>query len=138
MAKASLSLLALAGLLALVVSAGASGRRPADAYTADTAGFVISGSARGLYPGARRTLVIRVGNRKPVAIRVVSLRVNVLAARNGCAAANVRVGRFRRTLTVRARGSGFLVLPISMLRRAPDSCQGAVFPLVFTGKAVGG
>ena len=136
MRNLSLSLLALGAVLAVVATAGARALRPSDRDTAAATGFVIHGSARGLYPGGRRRLVIRIANPQPTPIRVVSIRVRVLAAGIRCAASNVHVGRFRRTLTIGARERGSLVLPIRMIGVAPNGCQGAQFPLLFTGRAV--
>ena len=104
-----------------------------------------------LYPGAAPvSLPLTIANPNPVPIRVTSLRVAATADAPGCAsAANlvlIESGVSSATpLKVPARGSVSLPAPgISppaiQLRDLPvnqDACQGARFPLAFTGTARG-
>jgi hypothetical protein len=68
-------------------------------------------------------------------MRVRSITATVKAARPGCGARNVRVSRYRGRLRIRAGGTGRIALVARMPRSSPTACQGAVFPLVFRGRA---
>jgi hypothetical protein len=91
----------------------------------------VSGGVRGLYPGARLRLRLKVRNTRGFPIRVVSLKVRVGNASRGCRRRQLRIGRFHRALVVPAHRSRRAALPVTMLRSAPDACKGAVFPLRF-------
>jgi LPXTG-motif cell wall-anchored protein len=99
--------------------------------------FEIAGEVEGLFPGADVTLDARVTNPYSFAIRVVATRATVLDASAGCPASMLEVGESRATVEVPARSSGTVQLPVRLSRSAPDACQGATWPLVFGGMAVG-
>ena len=119
--------------LVLVLAASGAVRRtgPAAANAPVRPPLRVSGSVRGLYPGARLPLRLRVRNVRGFPIRVVSLKVRVGNASRSCRRRQVRIGRFRRSLVVPAHKSRRTALPVTMLRSAPDACKGAVFPLRF-------
>jgi hypothetical protein len=97
--------------------------------------FTLRGHVGGLYPGARKPLVLVVRNHGRRPVRVRSITTTVKAARPGCGARNVRVSRYRGRLRIRAGGSRRIALEARMPRTSPTACQGAVFPLVFRGRA---
>ena len=66
-------------------------------------GFTLHGHVSGLYPGARRRLVIVVRNRDPRPLRLRSITTRVKDAKPGCTARNLRISAFRGRLRV---GSG--------------------------------
>jgi hypothetical protein len=119
--------------LVLVLAAPGAVRRtgPAAANAPVRPPLRVSGSVRGLYPGAHLRLRLTVRNGRGFPIRVVSLKVRVGNASRSCRRRQLRVGRLRRPLVVRAHRSRRTALPVTMLRSAPDACQGAVFPLKF-------
>jgi hypothetical protein len=100
----------------------------------------IRGSVRGLYPGARKSLILKVKNRQRYPLRVKSLKVKVgRSNKRGCARRWIRPKRrVRVSLLVPARTRAFVSYPIKMRRRAPNACQGARWKLRFKGKGVRG
>jgi hypothetical protein len=98
--------------------------------------FEISGEIDGLYPGAEATLTARVVNPYPFPIRVVTTRATVLDARDGCPASLLEVRDARTSAEIPAHGSGTVPLHVTLDRAAPDACQGATWPLVFSGTAL--
>jgi hypothetical protein len=97
--------------------------------------FTLRGHVRGLYPGARRRLVVVVHNRGRRPLRVRSITARVRSANRACGARNLRVSPFRGRLLVRGRQSRRVAVTVWMLPESPAACQGAVFPLVFRGRA---
>jgi hypothetical protein len=100
-------------------------------------GFVIAGEVDGLFPGAETTLDARLTNPHPFPIRVISTSAIVLDASPGCPASMLQIGDSQMTVVVPAGGTGTVPLHVRMSRSAPDECQGATWPLEFTGTAVG-
>ena len=100
-------------------------------------GYTISGQVEGLFPGADATLDARVTNPHPVTIRVISTGVTVLDANPTCPASMLDVGGSGATFDVPPGGTMTVPLAVRMSRSAPDACQGATWPLEFTGTAVG-
>jgi hypothetical protein len=133
-------ILALAGglamLLALSLAAWAGGLGPRRERVRPSSGLVVTGSIKGLYPGVRKRLRLKVRNRLAVRMKLTSLTVLVRDGRWNCRGANVRVGRFRGGLLLPPRRRRAVTLVISMPKTAPDPCQGAVFKLVFRARAV--
>ena len=98
--------------------------------------FRIGGATGGLYPGDSKLLVLTVINPQHFAIRVTSIATTVGSAGPGCAAQNLTVAEFTGDLTVIALGSAQIAVPVTLKHAAPNACQGAVFPLDYTGLAV--
>jgi len=94
----------------------------------------VSGGVRGLYPGARLRLRLKVRNTRDFPILVVSLKINVRNAGSSCRRTQLRIARFRRSLVVPAHRARRTGLSVTMLRSAPDACKDAVFPLRFTAR----
>jgi hypothetical protein len=97
--------------------------------------FRISGNVAGLYPGARLPLVLTVTNPQHFAIAVTTLSVSAGNAAPGCTAANLTATSFSGRLTVPAGGTGAVSVRVTLAHSAPNACQGAVFPLRYTGVA---
>jgi hypothetical protein len=98
--------------------------------------FRIAGSVGGLYPGLTKPLKLTISNPQHFAIVVTSVTVAVGDASQGCKAGNVAVTRFSGRRRVGARGSAQVTLELTLVHAAPDACQGAVFPLRYSGRAV--
>lgn len=99
--------------------------------------FAISGNSYdGLYPGNTLELKLTVSNPISQSIRVTSLSVSA-AGTATCSASNLQTTNFDGSpeFIVPARGSATITLPITMVRSAPDGCQGVTFTLTYTGKA---
>jgi hypothetical protein len=95
--------------------------------------FTISGSVGGLYPGLSTQLVLTVVNSQSYKIVVTSITTRVGAPKAGCSASNLIVGAFAGDLKVKAHESAELSVPVALSHAAPDACQGAVFPLTYSG-----
>lgn len=100
--------------------------------------FEISGEVTGLAPAVERTLTLKVENEERSTIVVESLDVAVGDATASCAGSNVEVGAVPLPVEVRPNGEVFLDVPIRLVATAPDACQGATFPLTYTGTAAKG
>lgn len=114
-------------------SASETGHAGSSAVT--SAAFTISGKVGGLYPGAVRSLKLTVTNHQSYAIVVTSLTTKVGAASTACGASNLTVASFSGRLRVPARGKASTSVHATMAHSAPNACQGAVFPLHYTGHA---
>lgn len=99
--------------------------------------FELSGEVDGLYPGADTTLDAVVTNPYRFAIRVISTTVTVLDASPACPASMLEIGDSREAVEVPPGGTRTVPLAVRMSLRAPDACQGATWPLEFSGTAVG-
>lgn len=117
--------------LGAAAAVGALGRHPRKA----TRGFRLTGHVSGLYPGVHKRLVIVVRNRGRKAIRVRSITTRVRNAKGGCSGRNVHVSRWRGRLRVRGRSSRRVKVGVWLLPDSPNVCQGALFRLVFRGRA---
>ena len=116
---------ALAGL-------GSSSSMPASAVPP---AFTIRGSVGGLYPGSARQLTLALTNNKNFAIVVTSVSTQVGDASATCVAANLSVAQFVGHLTIAGGRTGNVVVSVLMSHGAPDACQGATFPMQYTGLA---
>lgn len=120
-----------AGLIAALVLVGLGAP---SAHAQD--GYEIAGEVDGLYPGAEATLDARVTNPYPFAIRVIATGGTVLDASQACPASMIEIAASQATVEVPAGETATVQLHVRMSRNAPDACQGATWPLAFTGTAV--
>jgi hypothetical protein len=106
---------------------------------ADEDAFSLHAAARGLFPGGTKALRVSITNPNPFRIRVVEISVRVLPDRERpeCSTDQLQASDFARELTVPGLGARDVRLWITMLRSAPDACQGATFPLRLDAWAVG-
>lgn len=98
-------------------------------------GFRISGSVGGLYPGDSAPLMLTVTNPQQFAIVVTSIATTAGSPNPGCVAGYLTVAGFSGQLTVAAQGSGQISVPVTLSHAAPNACQGAIFPLTYSGSA---
>lgn len=104
-------------------------------------GFVVNGtSVRGLYPGATKTITLRVRNPYPFKLTVDALGGKVVrASRRGCAptAANVVVNAYRGKLPITVGPHSDAVLPgglpIVMPSGASPKCSATSFDIALRG-----
>ena len=97
--------------------------------------FAITGSVTGLYPGASLPLVLTVANPEPFTIDVTSITTTVGDASAGCKAAYLSVASFNGNLLVSAHSHATVAVNATLDHSAADACQGAVFPLTYSGLA---
>ena len=122
-----------------VIGAGAAVVSPSPSTavaSGETGRFGISGSVTGLYPGASMPLVLTVSNHQEFAIVVDSITTSVGSPSPACASANLSVSQFTGNLAVPAEGTSNVTVTVTLSHAAPDACQGAVFPLQYSGTAV--
>ena len=123
------------------VGVGASAQVGAHAVLAGvrTTGFAITGHVKGLWPGHKRPLRLTISNphRYAIAVTRAGVRVGTDPTHRGCDPTDyVRKTRFIGRIRIPARSSRSIALAIRLLYRAPDACQGAIFPLLLRGRAV--
>jgi hypothetical protein len=126
-------------LAAQLVGAGASQTTPGQSRVngSDKRDFTISGQVDGLYPGARRGLVLTVANPNNFVISVQTLTVTVRApSASGCPASTLSVAPFSGSLLVPANGTAARSVLVTMSPTAVNACQDVTFPLVYSGTAV--
>ena len=130
------SLLAVALSLALAVGVSSAAPTAGEGSSARHGpALVLRGGVRGLYPGARLSLRVRIRNGRPFAVRVLAIRTRVVGGgRRGCARRYVAVSRLRARLRVPPRRARTALLRVTMRRSAPDACKGAVFRLAFSAR----
>jgi hypothetical protein len=97
--------------------------------------FTLHGHVVGLYPGARTRLVIAVHNRGRRPLRLRSITTRARDAKPGCSAKNLRVAAFHGRLPVGVGRWRNVSVSVRMLPTTPVGCQGALFPLAFSGRA---
>jgi hypothetical protein len=108
---------------------------------ASESGFHMRARARGLFPGARRPVRLRITNPNRFAIEVTKVRVRIRRdpKHPGCHPRRyLRATRLGDSVTVPARGVRRTRTRVTIRMRvsAPDACQRAVFPLRLRGTAV--
>jgi hypothetical protein len=78
-------------------------------------------------------LVLTVFNQSKVGITVTSITTTVGNASAACPAADFYVTRFTGSLAIPAFHAASVTVVATMSHSAPDACQGAVFPLYYSG-----
>jgi len=114
---------------ATAVTAGA---LAAPAYGQET--FTITGAVEGLYPGATATLVAKVTNPHPFAIRVTSVGATTVSG-GACPPTMLTVTGSTTEVVIQPGATGDVPLTVHMDSTADDVCQGATFTLAFNGTA---
>ncbi|MGH2786323.1 MAG: hypothetical protein ACRDJV_00250 [Actinomycetota bacterium] len=100
--------------------------------------FAVRGSVKGLYPGKRKPMKLKIKNLQRYPIKVKNLKVKVgRSTKRGCSKRWIRPKRqMRISLKVPARARAFVSYPVRMPKKAPNACQGARWKLKYKGKAV--
>jgi len=93
--------------------------------------FTLSGSVDGLYPGSTVELAVVVQNPQPFRLEVNTADVSVGDASSACNAANLVAQGFAGSVEVNPNATAAVPVELHLLDTAPDSCQGAAFPLTF-------
>jgi hypothetical protein len=101
----------------------------------DPGTFEISGHVDGLAPTVVRQLAMRLENPARFDIVVEPLQVAVGDAAPGCPANALAVALADVPVVVPARGETTVTVSVALIDDPPDACQGATFPLTYTGTA---
>ncbi len=101
--------------------------------------FAIKGKVKRLYPGAKKTLKLRVRNRSAYRIRLETLTVKVKKPNKaGC---KMRWLKLKKQMSPRLKllpkKRAVIPVRVKLSKKATDSCQGARWPLEYRGSAVG-
>ena len=102
------------------------------------ASFRIAGKVKGLYPGKKKVLPIKVRNPNRFPIVVKQIRVSIKRSdKAGCTSRWIK-GRktLRLSLRVPARRRAKTTTTLKLKRAAPAACRGARWRLTFRGGAV--
>jgi len=101
--------------------------------------FSLRAVARRLYPGGKRRLRVKISNHSRFPIKVTGIRIRVRRDRTHAACPPrkyVRKSRLRRPIKIARSRTRRVRLAIRLRHKAPNACQGAVFPLRLRGTAV--
>jgi len=123
------------GKAIVVLGAGGSAGLAAAPSAAAPTTFGIAGSVGGLYPGDSAPLRLKLRNPYGFAIVVTSISTAVSSAGPKCVSGNLTVPAFTGQVKVPARGQAQTFVTVTLRHKAPDGCQGAVFPLSYSGIA---
>jgi hypothetical protein len=141
----TLSLALLASVATVAVAyAALRDEHPRPAPPRDVPGLRAEGHMTGLYPGRHRPVWVHVRNPFDHRARVRWIRTRVIDARPDCSPDNLAPRRSRGLRQLKSGRWRHVRIPphqtrrvrvrMRMRARAPDSCQGAVFPLRFRVK----
>lgn len=97
--------------------------------------FWIKGRADGLMLGIRGDLVLSINNPFDFAIVVHGIKVVADDASSRCGAENLTSPGLTADVRVKANTVLKVTVPIKVRSKAPTACEGASFPLSFTGAA---
>jgi len=96
----------------------------------------------GLYPRATRTFTLRIKNTYPYPVRVTAVKAQVAAATNrpGCTGVktNLTVTHSGGAFGIKPKKTAPVIMTVVMPGTAVDACQGAVFKITYTARAVRG
>jgi hypothetical protein len=103
---------------------------------------VTSSPVTGLYPGASRTLTVRIKNAYTYPVKVASVKTKLAVATNrpGCGGTrgNLIVSRRGGSIAIKPTKTANLVMTVVMPPTVVNACQGATFRITFTAHAVRG
>jgi LPXTG-motif cell wall-anchored protein len=120
---------ALAAAVAVTIAPAATSAMPSQED------FRLTGEVGGLYPGIESTVPVAITNPQSFAIDIVSVDVTALDAGSGCPGSVLTFDGVGSTVAVPAGGTVTVSVEVRLDPAAPDACQGATWPLVFTGSA---
>jgi hypothetical protein len=139
---------ALYVVLAIAVASGAAayaalpgngdGRAALRAHAAASAASAlrISGHVRGLYPGARMGIRLKVRNGSSRWVVVRAIRADVRSGASGCSPDNLSTVPKELTYPrIRPHKTRRVGIRIRMWKKTPDACQGVTFPLRYKVRA---
>ncbi len=86
--------------------------------------FSISGSVRGLFPGASIPLVLTVKDKRSFPITVQSITTTVHKSAGGCPASLLSVTRYTGDLRLQPGQVATVEVTVAMARTATHNCQG--------------
>ena len=95
--------------------------------------FTITGHVSSLYPGASRALALTIFNPESYGIIVTSITTKVGSPSAACPGTLASVTTFAGSKTVPAHASRHVTVEASLAQAAPNACQGAFFPFLYSG-----
>lgn len=138
-------LAAAAGVASHVAASGAApdGARMELIASVKHAVSVTSTAVTGLYPGATKSLTLRIKNTYAFPVKITAVKTKIAAATNspGCAGTrtNLLVSHKAGTSTIKPKKTTPpIVMTVVMPKTVENACQGATFKITFTARAVRG
>ena len=102
------------------------------AHAADVQ-FTLTTNYTGLYPDADVSVPVTVHNPAAYDLAIHTADVRVGDATPSCAASNLEASSYSGDVVAPAHRDATIRIRMHMVASAPDTCQGATFPLSFTG-----
>ncbi len=102
------------------------------AHAADVQ-FTLTTNYTGLYPDADVSVPVTVHNPAAYDLAIHTADVRVGDANPGCPAANLEAASYSGDVVAPSHQDATITIRMHMPAAAPDACQGATFPLSFTG-----
>ena len=106
---------------------------PATVAHAAEVEFTLTTQYSGLYPDADVSVPVTVHNPASYRLAVHTAQVRVGDASAACSAANLEASSYSGDVVAPPHGDATIPVRMHMVATAPDACQGATFPLSFTG-----
>ena len=122
-------------LLAGALSQAAEFRAHQAAAAKKAPSFVVKGSAKGLLPGIKHNMKLKVTNKTSVNMRVKTVTVKVVSSVPACPSSVLKISKYKGKARVAAHRSRTITVKAKLSSSAPDTCQGARFRLLYGGKA---
>ena len=98
--------------------------------------FLLTGQVENLRPGAAQPMVVTVRNPNNSPIRVTSVALHATAASATCPASSLDLPTWTGSLLVAKRGTATVTVDVGLKPGAPSACQGATWPVTYSGSAV--
>jgi hypothetical protein len=98
--------------------------------------FLVSGNVTELGPGVTRPLRLRLTNPNHSDITVEAVQVSVGDSSTGCSGGSLLVANLPGPVFVPRLGEAGVTLGVTMSASASSICDGASFPLTYSGSAV--
>jgi len=137
-------LAAAAGVASHVAASGAApdrGRMELIASVKHTVS-VTSTPVVGLYPGAAKTLTLRIKNTYPYPVKITAVKTKIAAPTNrpGCTGTrtNLLVSHRGGAIPIKPKKTASVIMTVVMPSTVLNACQGATFKITFTARAVRG
>jgi hypothetical protein len=96
----------------------------------------MTGEVDGLFPGVETVVQATVTNQQTFTIVVTALTVRALDSSTDCPGSLLQFGQLASTVGVSPGAATVVRIPVRLDVGAPDACQGATWPLEFSGTAV--
>ena len=132
-----LAVLCLLAAGALAHATGSHSQPPDEGAAAagKPAAFHVKGHLKGIYPGQKTSMKVKVTNAGHARITLTRLKVKVRSTVAGCPSSSLKFTPFKGHRKIRGDATIAMKLAARMKATSPDACQGARYRLTFAGRA---